>query len=53
MSSRGKRKKDMKEVKCMACCYINGEDKRTLDRMKQSFKENQEKGIRIELMESY
>jgi hypothetical protein len=28
-------------------------DKAFLDRMKQSFKENQEKGIRIELMESY
>lgn len=114
MGSRGKKKSDMRVAKCVACCYINGQNKRTLpclcpsldmpcfaivpkwvenennlldfmvgisnhecnkdiadedeprvpmdseyidkaflDRMEQSFKECQSKGIRVEIMESY
>ncbi len=113
MSSRGKKKNNMKLAKCAACCYINGQNSRTLpcicpsmnepclaikpkwlevenlldfmgglenhecnrnngdndepripmdseyidgtflDRMNQSFKECQDKNIRVELMESY
>lgn len=113
MGSRGKKKKDIKVAKCVACCHINGQNKRTLppicpsldvaclaivpkwlerenlldfmvgidkhecnrdtwdiepprvpmdseyidkeflERMEQSFKEYQDKGIRVELMESY
>jgi len=114
VGSRGKKKSDMKVAKCVACCYINGQNKKTLpcicpsldmpclaivpkwvndeenlldfiigldkhecnrdigdnddprvpmnseyidkaflDRMEQSFKECKDKGIRVELMESY